>query len=88
MNQEDKTPIGLNQPLKIRFSDGQEMNVVILDQKHKTLAKELPYGRSVYYWCSKDSPLAQAILGKSPDQTIEYSVSGNIQKVTILGILG
>lgn len=81
-----KETIGFNQPVRVRFEDGQEIDVVILEQKPKKIVQDLSNRDGICYWCSQNSPIAKAIIGKSLNETVEYNVSGNLQKVTILGI--
>jgi transcription elongation GreA/GreB family factor len=82
-----KTLICLNQPLKIRFSDGEELNVVVIDQRPQGVFPDLPMHGQSCYWCSKDSPLGQALIGHFIGESIEYKVAETALKVTVLKVI-
>lgn len=74
-----------NHPVKIRFLDGEEMFVLIIDRNSKEMHRELPANK-VCYWCSKETPLGQALFGHTIGDWVEYKVAGNTLKVQILDI--
>ena len=84
MTEKLKNIVNFNQPFKIRFSDGEDMNVIIVKQKLERPIQDLPQGKETCYWCSKDSPLAKAALGHTFGETVEYSAANNQVQVTIL----
>lgn len=86
MNKKQNKAIGFNHPIKIRFPDDEEMFILIIDKNSKETPKELPNGYKVCYWCSKETPLGQALLGHKIGDWVEYQVAGNTLKVQILDI--
>lgn len=78
-----KTIVNLNKPVKLRFSDGDELVIKIIEQGSKQpLKKEPPE-----FIITTEAPIAKAILGHTTGEEIEYFVEDNIQKVTIVEIL-
>ena len=78
-----KTIVNLNQPVKLRFNDGDELIIKIVEQKPKRPSKKEP----TEFLINSEAPIAKAILGHATGEEIEYFVEDNIQKVTIVEIL-
>jgi len=70
--------VDLNKLVKVRFSDGDELLVRIVENP--------PFQSSDVVLVNKDAPLGKALLGHSLGEEIEYCVEENKQKVTILEI--
>ena len=77
-----KTIVNLNQPVKLRFSDGDELIIKIVEQKPKWPFKKEP----PEFLINSETPIAKAILGHTTGEEIEYSVEDHKQKVTIVEI--
>lgn len=73
--------VDLNKLVKIRFSDGYELLIRIVEQK-----KIDEINPSEELKIDTKTPAAQAILGRRIGEKIEYLVEENIQQVSILGI--
>lgn len=79
--------ISFNQLLKLRFADGEEMCITIIDPKSKeNYPGKLVNDQKIRYWCSADSPLGRSLLGHEQGETIEYQVSDHKLQVTILQV--
>lgn len=78
-----KTIVNLNKPVKLRFSDGDELVVKIIEQGSKQSHRKEPQE----FIITTEAPIAKAILGHTKGEEIEYRVRGNVQKVTIVEIL-
>lgn len=77
-----KAIVNLNKPVKLRFSDGDELIIKIVEQKPKQPFRK----ESTELLINTEAPIAKAILGHTTGEEIEYSVEDNIQKVIILEI--
>lgn len=77
-----KAIVNLNQPVKLRFNDGAELIIKIVEQKPKRPSKK----ESTEFLINTEAPIAKAILGHSSGEEIEYWVEDNIQKVIIVEI--
>ncbi len=77
-----KAIVNLNKLVKLRFSNGDELIIKIVEQKPKQPFKKEP----PEFLINSETPVAKAILGHTTGEEIEYSVEDNIQKVTILEI--
>lgn len=73
-----KSVVDLNKSVKIRFADGNELLIRIIEQP--------TFKHSSEFLVNKEAPLGKALLGHYEGEEIEYSVDKNIQKVVILGI--
>lgn len=78
-----KAIVNLNKPVKLRFSDGDELVIKIIEQKPKQPLKK----ESQEFMITTEAPIAKAILGHTSGEEIEYSVEDSLQKVTIVEIL-
>ncbi|MCL4367106.1 GreA/GreB family elongation factor, partial [Patescibacteria group bacterium] len=65
--------ITLNLPFKIKFADGQLMNIVITDPNLKLTHPDLPTNHSCFY-CSLESPLGKTLLGHQIGEKVDYLV--------------
>lgn len=70
--------VDLNRSIKIRFADGNELSIRIIE--HPT------FQHSSEFLVNKEAPLGKALLGHYEGEEIEYFVEGNNQKVVILEI--
>ncbi len=77
-----KLAVSLNIPVKLRFRDGTEITIKIVDQKMKTFE---PIIQEEFLISSK-TIFAQAILGHRAGEQIKYKAEGKIKKVAILEI--
>ncbi len=75
------TTVDLNKLVKVRFLDGYEVIIRIVEQKMLDKTKG-----SQELVIDARSPLAQAIVGHSLGEEVEYMVAENTQKVKILEI--
>lgn len=73
--------VNLNALVKIRFSDGYELLIRIVEQK-----KLDEIDQSEELKIDKRTPVAQAILGRRVGEEMKYKVEGNIQQVSIVEI--
>lgn len=70
--------VNLNKLVKIRFTDGNELSIRIIEHPN--------FQHSAEFLVNKEAPLGKALLGHYEGEEIEYFVEGNNQKVVILEI--
>lgn len=73
--------VGLNKSVKIRFKEGDELVVRIVEQKQMDQIEP-----SEDFLIDVKAPIAQAILGHAIGEKIKYRVEGNLQQLDILEI--
>jgi len=73
--------VDLNKLVKIRFSDGYELFIRIVEQKKPDEINQFEELK-----VDTKTPAAKAILGHRIGEKIEYVVEENIQRVSILEI--
>lgn len=77
-----KQIVSLNKLVKLRFEDGTEHNIRIIEKKSKfhevIYSNELPV--------DSKTPISLAILGHRMGEKIEFKNGGNSKQITILEI--
>lgn len=76
-----KDVVRLNKPVKIRFQDGDELIIRIVEQK---IGPRLKVSEELLI--NSKAPIAQAILGHRAGEEIEFTVVESTQKIIIVKI--